>query len=330
MSNPRATAAAARTAGQEVPGRWLLAFLDRNLSKFSGRVRNVIGLTIVALLVIVVLHGTVAPTYVEGHLFIADSATEPKQLAKQYLLVRGNEQFLTNENGYWMLPMRGILPRKVHVQVHDPSRNLIDSFSFWGPVPVMNALWVSTYEVEVRTYLRAGEASRVRVAVTKAPTPLLNAVTSVATALNPMATVHAQPRAARWQVPYVKARLERLGDVACRDGGWCGTRGESRRLEGFAINLTERDGKVSVEYLCSFADDKPGRWLPEGAFCGAGGQSRSLEAFAVRLVGPDAGRFVVAYQAFRKDEGESAVFTNGQTTGTGRPVTAIRVWLDRR
>lgn len=163
-----------------------------------------------------------------------------------------------------------------------------------------------------------------------APARFLGAIASVASALDPVATLSAQPVAARWQIPYIKARLENVGIVACRDGGWCGTRGEARRLEGFALNLAERTGDERVQYLCRSRESGPDVWVPEGEFCGTPGPSTPIEALAVRLVGRDADRFTISYQAYVLEGGESPVSSNGDLTRPGRPVTAVRDWLERR
>lgn len=123
-----------QTNDPSLRGRWLLSFLDRNLSKFSRWVRNTIGLTVLALLVVVLLHGSIAPTYVEGRLFIGDTETEPPQLAKGYFLtLSGGGEFLTNDNGCWMLPVRGFFPHKVRVDLLDSGKKRLDKFAFWAP-----------------------------------------------------------------------------------------------------------------------------------------------------------------------------------------------------
>ena len=256
-----------QTNDQSLSGQWLLSFLDRNLSKFSRWVRNTIGLTVLALLVVVLLHGAIAPTYVEGRLFIGDTENEPPQLAKGYFLtLSGGQEFLTNENGCWMLPVRGFFPHKIRVDLLDSGKKRLDKFAFWAPWPVLSALSVSVYNVEVRPYLGVDNLSRVQVTTTNLGVPLADSLFRIAASLSPVATVHAQPSAAAWQRPYIKAHLQDIGDIGCRDGSWCGTRGESRRLEGFAISLTQRAGNVRLEYLCRSEAKTEGTWLSEGEY----------------------------------------------------------------
>jgi hypothetical protein len=306
-------------------GEWLLAFLDRNLRHFSKRVRDAIGLTTALLLVTVVLHGTIAPTYVEGRLLVQSSATDPPSFGKNYTLTRGNETVFVNDNAYWIFPVRGFFPQSNEVLIKDEKGSPVDKFTFWAPWPILSALKASWYNVEVRPYLDLGNVSRVKVHWARADA--VRALEQLAISLNPTAIVYAQPAVPRWQVPRITAHLEGIGDIVCRDGNWCGTRGEGRRLEGFALGLTDHPGDIRLEYTCG----RPGSsWVPEGQFCGTRGQSKALETFAVRLIGSDADRFTVAYQAHVQDRGDTPVTRNGELTSRSQRIEAIRVWLERR
>jgi hydrophobic W protein len=309
----------------------LLTFLDRNLRQFSRRVRDAIGLTITALLAVVVMHATIAPTYVEGHLLVKKSATDDAAvLGKNYTLLRGNENFLLNDNGYWILPVRGFLPKHNEVQIKDESGTPVASFSFWAPWPVLSALSPSDYKVEVLTYLKVGDASRVKVTTKWATLSPVRAIEMVARSLDLTPVVYAQPAIPRWQVPIITTHLEGIGDIACRDGNWCGTRGESRRLEGFALRLIDHPGDIRLEYRCGTSGRADGGWLQEGQFCGTRGQSKALASFAVRLQGSDADRFTVAYQAHVQNQGDTTIFKNGEFTNPSARIEAIRVWLEQR
>ena len=82
---------------------------------------------------------------------------------------------------------------------------------------------------------------------------------------------------ARLSLEYM-CHLEGIGDVPYMPAGsFCGTRGESRRLEGFAVRLTgSQAGAFDVHYLCH---TEGGDWGPvkNGELCGTRGQSIRLE-----------------------------------------------------
>jgi N,N-dimethylformamidase beta subunit-like, C-terminal/Clostridial hydrophobic W len=78
--------------------------------------------------------------------------------------------------------------------------------------------------------------------------------------------------------------LQDRGDTPWMAGGeFCGTRGESRRLEGFAIRLNPGADKYDVFYSCRVEGDPGGDTGPfrNGEFCGTRGQSKRVEAIEV-------------------------------------------------
>ena len=145
--------------------------------------------------------------------------------------------------------------------------------------------------------------------------------------------VYAQNRLGRQLFPSILVHVENLGDVARKDGGWCGTRGESRRLEGFSIRLPRDIGDVRVTYRCHLQNSGDTPWLDEGQFCGTRGKSLRLEGFEVRLQGSAKSRFSIVYQAHLQDSGDTGMFRDGEYAGTrgqSRRVEAMRVWLEQR
>ena len=44
--------------------------------------------------------------------------------------------------------------------------------------------------------------------------------------------------------------LQDIGDVPLRDGVWAGTKGQSRRLEGFSVNFAVPVAGVGIAYMC--------------------------------------------------------------------------------
>jgi hypothetical protein len=313
---------AASLSAPELAGS-LLGFLDRNLKEFKPLVRNLIGVGVLLLLAIVVLHVFVTPTYVQGTLSVRRQQGQIKSLAKSYFLVREGQQFQTNDSGHWMMPVRGMLPFKAKVFLKDPDFNDIGEFTFRGPWPIASALNVANYDLVVNLYQGAESADRIQVVRSDG-----SAWTEFMRAIGAPGVVHAQAA----PIPLrLTVRLEGLGDVACHDAGWCGTRGQSRRLEGFTIDPpTEAD--VRLRYTCHLADigDTP---AIAGQFCGTRGQSRRVEGFSVSLEGPDAGRLHVKYQAWLQDRGPTPVAVDGQYAGTrgqALQVEAMRVWLEWR
>jgi len=133
---------------------------------------------------------------------------------------------------------------------------------------------------------------------------------------------------------HITAHLENNGDVECRTENWCGTRDQSRKLEGFSIKLPpRRPGDIGLKYKCHIQDLGDTEPKPEGEFCGTRGQSKGLEGFAIWLEGGDANRFTVAYQAWLHDLGATGVYRDGQFAGTRNPsrrLEALRVWVEPR
>ena len=129
----------------------------------------------------------------------------------------------------------------------------------------------------------------------------------------------------------VLVHLQNIGDVPNGHAGiFAGTRGQSRRLEGFQISLGAPIPGLSLEYMAheSGVGDTP--FIPEGQFVGTRGQSRAVEGFAIRLTGLKAGDFDVFYMGHLQGTADTAVFTDGQfcgTRGQNRRVEGISVWL---
>jgi uncharacterized protein YjdB len=81
------------------------------------------------------------------------------------------------------------------------------------------------------------------------------------------------------------AHLEGIGDVPfVNEGQFIGTRGQSRRLEGFAIRLTEpAAAKFDVVYMAHLQGTGDTGFFQNGQFCGTRGQSRRVEGILVRV-----------------------------------------------
>jgi hypothetical protein len=81
------------------------------------------------------------------------------------------------------------------------------------------------------------------------------------------------------------AHLEGDGDVPfVKEGGFIGTRGQSRRLEGFAIELTGPNAaNFNVSYMAHLGSTGDTGFVSNGAFCGTRGQHRAVEGMLVRI-----------------------------------------------
>jgi hypothetical protein len=81
------------------------------------------------------------------------------------------------------------------------------------------------------------------------------------------------------------AHLQGSGDVPfVNEGQFVGTRGQSRRLEGFAIELTgPAAANFNVFYMAHLEGIGDTSVFRNGQFCGTRGQSRRVEGILVRV-----------------------------------------------
>ncbi|MEG4087957.1 hypothetical protein [Microcoleus sp. Pol12B4] len=124
--------------------------------------------------------------------------------------------------------------------------------------------------------------------------------------------------------------IQDIGDRIFPEGAVAGTTGQSRRLEGFQINLDSPIPGLSMEYMAHIQDIGDTSWVREGQYVGTKGQSRRVEGFAIRLTGSEASKYDVFYQAHVEGIGDTARVGNGQFSGTrgqSKRVEAISVWV---
>jgi hypothetical protein len=124
--------------------------------------------------------------------------------------------------------------------------------------------------------------------------------------------------------------LQDIGDQPLHEFAWAGTKGESRRLEGFSLQFARPAAGLSLEYMCHLQDFGDQPWMPAGNFCGTRGQSRRLEGFAIRLTGANAGKYDVFYQCHLEGIGDTGPVQNGAfcgTRGESRRLEAMNVWV---
>lgn len=131
----------------------------------------------------------------------------------------------------------------------------------------------------------------------------------------------------------VLVHLEETGDQSYRENELAGTRGQSRRLEGFQIRFDPPVANLSMRYMAHLQDIGDVSFVNEGQFIGTRGESRRLEGFAIELTGSAAPNFNVFYMAHLQDIGDTNFFQNGQfcgTRGESRRMEAILVRVEPR
>jgi hypothetical protein len=114
----------------------------------------------------------------------------------------------------------------------------------------------------------------------------------------------------------VLVHLQAIGDVGFRENEFSGTRGQSRRMEGFQLTLTAPVPNLSMRYMAHLQGVGDVAFVNEGNFVGTRGQSRRLEGFAIELTGSAAPNFDVIYMAHLQGTGDIGLFRNGQFCGT--------------
>ena len=115
--------------------------------------------------------------------------------------------------------------------------------------------------------------------------------------------------------------------------GFAGSRGQSRRLEGFQILPRGLPNGVSFSYSAHLEGSGDVSLVTDGSFIGTRGQSRRLEGFTIFLTGPEAAKYDLLYFAHLAGTGDTAVATAGQFVGTkgqSRAVEGMQVWLVRK
>ncbi|MCA9780343.1 MAG: matrixin family metalloprotease [Candidatus Eremiobacteraeota bacterium] len=131
----------------------------------------------------------------------------------------------------------------------------------------------------------------------------------------------------------VLVHLEGMGDIERRDNEFSGTRGQSRRLEGFQIAIATSIQGLSCRYMAHLEGIGDTGWVNEGQFVGTRGQSRRLEGFAIELTGPQAPNYDVIYMGHLQNSGDTGYARNGQfcgTRGQSRRLEGLLVRVQRK
>lgn len=98
------------------------------------------------------------------------------------------------------------------------------------------------------------------------------------------------------------------------NGEVSGTVGQSKRLEGINIKLSNING--SIEYKTHVQDYGWQDWKSNGQMSGTSGQSKRLEAIKVKLSGEAANQYDVYYRVHAQDYGWLDWAKNGESAGT--------------
>ena len=98
------------------------------------------------------------------------------------------------------------------------------------------------------------------------------------------------------------------------NGEVSGTVGQSKRLEGINIKLSNING--SIEYKTHVQDYGWQDWKSNGQMSGTSGQSKRLEAIQVKLSGEAANQYDVYYRVHAQDYGWLDWAKNGESAGT--------------
>lgn len=98
------------------------------------------------------------------------------------------------------------------------------------------------------------------------------------------------------------------------NGEVSGTVGQSKRLEGINIKLSNING--SIEYKTHVQDIGWQDWKSNGQMAGTSGQSKRLEAIKVKLSGEAANQYDVYYRVHAQDYGWLDWAKNGESAGT--------------
>lgn len=131
----------------------------------------------------------------------------------------------------------------------------------------------------------------------------------------------------------VLVHLADFGDMRFQGDAFAGTKGQSRQLEGFQLNISPAIPGVSLRYMAHLAGYGDVAWVNEGQFMGTRGQSRRLEGFAIELTGPNAGQYKISYMAHLAGIGDTAWVEGGTfcgTKGESRRVEGLAVRIERR
>lgn len=100
------------------------------------------------------------------------------------------------------------------------------------------------------------------------------------------------------------------------NGAMSGTSGQSKRLEGIKIKLSNRPVSGGITYSTHVQDYGWQSYVSDGAMSGTSGQSKRLEAIRIQLTGSMADYYDVYYRVHSENIGWMGWAKNGESAGT--------------
>ena len=129
------------------------------------------------------------------------------------------------------------------------------------------------------------------------------------------------------------AHIQDIGDVPFQSGEFVGSRGQSRRLEGFQFEMIDQVQGLGIQYMAHIQEVGDTSWSRGGEFVGSRGQSRRLEGFAIQLTGSESANYNVFYKCHVQNIGDTGILSNGQfcgTRGQSLRLEGLQVWIEKR
>ena len=112
--------------------------------------------------------------------------------------------------------------------------------------------------------------------------------------------------------------LQGIGAEPFTDNQYAGTRGQSRRMEGFEIAFVEPPGTLALRYRVHVENIGWMDWVDGGTYAGTKNEGLRCEAFQIELTGSgtDPLGYSVEYMAHQEDAGDIGPFYDGAICGT--------------
>lgn len=115
---------------------------------------------------------------------------------------------------------------------------------------------------------------------------------------------------------YEELFIYRNWDLTFQNGTFAGTRGESRRLEGFSLLIDDQTPDLGVRYMAHVQNTGDTPWVNDGKFIGTKGESLRLEGFAIQLTGKASVDYNIFYACHLQNLGDTQIRSNGDFCGT--------------
>jgi uncharacterized protein YjdB len=142
----------------------------------------------------------------------------------------------------------------------------------------------------------------------------------------------------------VLVHIRDVGDRSYRERKWAGTKGESRRLEGFQIRILPPVPDVGLRYKAHVEGIGDTDWQYSYceqtvdafrccAYAGTRGESLRVEGFQIECTGSARDNYAVVYQAHVDGLGDIGPLRDSEfcgTRGESRRIEAVRVRVTPR